>query len=437
MQACSNTETGFFRPLPVTEDSLVVFRYSGEGFVPAWLQARPLEDLSAITFLGQQVAEKYPVLESWNVGSPAKIQLDSLTTRAGPYHAARNIGLESVVPIIEGYKDYAAVGLAAALSDPGFWNHIDASVSYSPTTDLDAGERWHANLGVQHLGWELRFKHNGADFYDLFGPTKTSRKGNSLGIEYQRRLLRDRPRTMDLRVAVTGYNGLEQLPNAQNVMATAAELLAPRVELEYSNLRRTLGAVDDEKGLAWSLLYANNTTKKVAFNGIQGDFDFGLPLPLRHSSVWLRSAAGYSPGDREDPFANFYFGGFGNNWVDRHDEKRYRDPESFPGVELDEIGGTNFAKLLVEWNLPPVIFRRLGTTSLYATWLRPAVFGAAIVTNMDEPEARTKVANAGAQLDCRFTMLSRLSMTLSVGWAAAFEAERARRDEWMVSLKVL
>ena len=56
------------------------------------------------------------------------------------------------------------------------------------------------------------------------------------------------------------------------------------------------------------------------------------PLPLKHSSLWLRSSAGYVAGDdRDEPFANFYFGGFGNNWVDHREEKRYRESRTaFP-----------------------------------------------------------------------------------------------------------
>ena len=81
-------------------------------------------------------AEKYPVVESWNVGSPAKIRIDSLTQYAGPYRNLRSIGLESIYPIVEGYKNSGAMGLRATLSDPGFWNTIDLTVSYSPATEL-------------------------------------------------------------------------------------------------------------------------------------------------------------------------------------------------------------------------------------------------------------------------------------------------------------
>ena len=59
-----------------------------------------------------------------------------------------------------------------------------------------------------------------------------------------------------------------------------------------------------------------------------------------------------------EPFANFFFGGFGNNYVDHDDEKRYRETYAFPGAELNEIGGRNFLKSTVELNLPPLRFQR-------------------------------------------------------------------------------
>ena len=162
-----------------------------------------------------------------------------------------------------------------------------------------------------------------------------------------------------------------------------------------------------------------------------------MALPLVHSSIWLRSSAGYSPGDRDEPFANFYFGGFGNNWVDHREEKRYREWYSFPGVELNEIGGTNYAKSMFEWNLPPIRFRRVGTPGFYLTWARPALFASGIVTNMDERPARRVVSNVGAQVDFRLSMLSRLDLTLSLGYALAFEDGARARNEYMVSLKLL
>jgi len=60
-----------------------------------------------------------------------------------------------------------------------------------------------------------------------------------------------------------------------------------------------------------------------------------------------------------------------------------------------------------------------------------------IATNMDDPDRRHAVGTAGGQLDFRFTVLSNLSMTLSVGAGVAFEKGYGPRHEVMVSLKVL
>ncbi|MEO7158579.1 MAG: hypothetical protein ABI039_13505, partial [Vicinamibacterales bacterium] len=42
LEAVSNTDTGFFRPVPLGGDELLVFRYTGNGFVPTRIVATPL-----------------------------------------------------------------------------------------------------------------------------------------------------------------------------------------------------------------------------------------------------------------------------------------------------------------------------------------------------------------------------------------------------------
>ena len=160
-------------------------------------------------------------------------------------------------------------------------------------------------------------------------------------------------------------------------------------------------------------------------------------MPVGHASVWMRGAGGFSPSAREDPLANFFFGGFGNNWVDHRDEKRYRDVYSFPGADLNEIGGRNFVKAILELNLPPRRFRRAGTPSFHATWARPAVFVGALATNLDAGDVRRVAANVGAQVDFRFGLLSALEMTISTGAAVALEHGYDPRPEAMFSVKIL
>ncbi len=437
LQALSNAETGFFRPIPAGEGSLIVFRYTGEGFVPARIEARPLEDVSAVSFLGARLAEDHPVVQDWTLGSPAAIDFESLPRRSGNYGLLRHLRLESVYPVAQGYKDFAAAGLRANFSDPLQLNRAVLSASYTPDGDLPSQERLHLRAEYKRYDWSGRFKLNDADFYDLVGPTKTGRKGYQVGLGWEKTLVFDEPRRTGLKLDASFSGNLDRLPDYQNVPVDVNSLFSLEARLDHSDVRRSLGYVDDEKGRRASLVFEGDYVDGKAVPKLHGTFDLGFALPLGHSSVWLRNAAGYSTRSREEPFANFFFGGFGNNWVDRGEEKRYREYYSFPGAELNEIGGRNFVKTTAEWNLPPVRFRRVGSAGFYVTWARPALFASVLVTDLDDAGVRRTLTNLGGQVDFRFSVLSALDMTLSAGYAAAFEDGFRPRLEGMLSLKVL
>ena len=148
-------------------------------------------------------------------------------------------------------------------------------------------------------------------------------------------------------------------------------------------------------------------------------------------------APAFSSGDRDDPLANAYFGGFRNNYVDNGDPKRYREVLSMPGFEIDALNGKSFAKTMLEWNLPPLRFDNLGHPGFYASWLRPAVFGTALVTNLDAADERVDSYNVGLQFDMQLQVMHRLPMTLSFGYAHGFGGDGEGEDEFMLSFKVL
>jgi hypothetical protein len=436
--AClTNTETGYFRPIPIQGDSLLTaFRYTGEGFVPTRVDARPLEDVNAVTFYGAQIRREYPVLEEWKVGSPLSVPLDSLITYEGEYHAFRSMEIEGIYPIVEGYKDYAAVGLATKISDPISMNELELSVSYTPDSRLASDQRLHAQLDYSRYDWTVFAGYNAADFYDLFGPTKTSLKGYFGGVGWKKNLIYDQPRSLDLGIDFSYFGGLERVPDYQNIPTFFEELFASNLHLGYKNLRFSLGAVDYEKGITWSLNARGNRVRGDYFGQLRGALDIGVPL-FAHSSIWLRSAGGWSPGPTDETLANFYFGAFGNNYVDHLDVKRYRAWYAFPGIEINQVGGTNFGKLMLDWNLPPLRFRSAGKPSFYASWIRMSIFGTGLLTDMDLGSDATGLVNLGTQLDMRMTLLARLDLTLSFGYANAWLENNRRSDEWMISLKLL
>jgi hypothetical protein len=317
-----------------------VFRYTGQGFVPARIEARPLEDVSPVTLLGQQIVEKYPVLKEWVAGSPANVPIESMVTRKQPYSPLKSLGLESIYPVVEGYKDFAAYGVHVRFSDPVQLNGASITAAFTPNSNLADDERLHLQAEYQRYAWKASVRYNYADFYDLFGPTKTSLKGYSAGLGYLKTLVYDVPRQLDLSVDVTYYGGLDRLPEYQNVPTDFDNELATRARLRYSNVRRSLGGVDDEKGIQWDTVFAGDRVQGQSFPKLYADLDLGFALPLKHSSVWLRSSAGYSPGDPDQPFANFYFGGF-RNTASGEVGKLILRPTLDPHVRELNITGTN------------------------------------------------------------------------------------------------
>ena len=161
--------------------------------------------------------------------------------------------------------------------------------------------------------------------------------------------------------------------------------------------------------------------------GLVGQFDVGFALPLGHTSIWLRNAAGGSTGDRDDPLANFFFGGFGNNYVDNGEAKRYREVLSMPGFEIDAIGGRTFAKSMLELNLPPLRFEALGTPGFYVPWARSALFATALSTNFEDGDVRETVYNVGVQIDFQMHVMHRAADDAVVRLCARFRGRRPRR----------
>ncbi|MDI6767162.1 MAG: hypothetical protein QME52_10105 [Bacteroidota bacterium] len=433
----TNGETGFFRPVPILKDSLVCFRYSGKGFIPVMISNEPREDVSSISYLGYEISEKHTIVKSWSLPSPLTINLDSLTLFSGEYKGLSNIRLVSAYPIVEGYKEFAAVGARINLMDPLISHDINLSAAYTPNKFVPKNERFHLAFNYNHWGWKFSANYNRSDFYDLFGPTKTSRKGYSAGLQYNDFLINDNPRILDYTLGVTGWGGLHRLPDYQNVDASFDRYITGNFRMSYKYLQKSLGGIEAEEGIRGQIVMLDNYVKKNNFPRWYATADYGFLLPISHSSIWFRSFLGYSIGDRSEPFANFYFGGFGNNWVDYHSAKRYREYYTFPGLEINEIGGTNFGKLLIEWTLPPLRFRRLGFVNLYCNWLHPTVFSSIIGTNIDRKSGQQIFMNVGSQLDLKIVLFSRLESTLSVGYAFAREKNHKLTKELMVSLRIM
>ena len=235
--------------------------------------------------------------------------------------------------------------------------------------------------------------------------------------------------------SAAAYFGLETLPGAQNI-ESPSNIFSVEAGLKYKNLRSSLGAIDREKGFAWRAIVGSDFATSKVFPKISGGIDYGIPLPLGNSSVWLYAHAGKAWGNAASPLSSFYFGSFRNNYVDDRSEKRYREMESFPGFEIDEIAARRFARVTGEVNLPPIRFAEVGAPAFYLGYVRPAAFAGIMATQ--SPDGRNhRYADLGAQLDLAFTIALRLPMVLSVGAAGGWADGHYRKTEWLASLKIM
>lgn len=435
LEAVSNAETGYFRPVPRADGSLIVYEYAGDGFRPAVIQPAVRTDLGTIKFLGAEIASQHPVVKTWAAGAPTSVPFDDLVTERGKYNPREEMRLGAAYPVVEGYKGHAAFGYHAIFEDPLQFSQFTATATWSPDT-AENDEALHVDIAYRSLRWRARFWHNDADFYDLFGPTERARAGNALIVGRKQSFVYDPPRQLDFDAELAVYQGLDTLPAAQDVQTGFRNLASFSANLSYTDTTKSLGAVDHEKGWRWNLGTAVDYARDAAFPSVHAGIDFGRPLPIRNSSIWLYTAAGANGGPRGNPLGSSYFGAFRNNYVDDREVKRYREYDTFPGFDINEIDARTFARALGEWNAPPVRFRDVGSASLYLGSARSAVFAGALVA---EPAfgARRNLQTVGAQIDFNFTVALRLPMVLSLGYAYGFEDGEKSGEEALLSLKIM
>ena len=442
IEPVSNTDVGFFSPVAVNTNQLIVSRYTAQGFVPTLVDITPTKDMSAIRFLGEQVAEQHPEVRHWMQPPAASMAFEASVVRRGEYHPAKEMGLQSIIPTIERYKQTAVLGLAADFSDPMGFATLSLNGGYSPDHSLSSRERVHATADFHYGRWSIGAKWNAANFYDFFGPVRRSREGYSGYVNYERPMVYDPPMTVDFVANAAYYGNLDSLPNFQNVRSPSRNLAKVSIGFRAANLRSSPGAVDFETGNSWLVMAHGYGAQGKVTPSLQLEYHAGVPLPMEHSSLWLRTAAVISSGKLDSPLSNTYSGGFGNNYVDSRlysGAQRYRGSllSSMPGFEIDSLSGRTLGKVMLEWSLPPVRFENSGRPGLYAYWMRPEFFTSVVQTNPDNRSRRETAKNIGFQLDFSIMTMHRLPVVLSVGAAKGFGAGGRGKSEFMLSLLVL
>jgi hypothetical protein len=436
IEVISNTERGYFRPLPIGNDSIIAYSYTVNGMLPVIMKENYNANANSIKFLGMDVLENNPQLKQWNLPSISEINLDSIGVTESIYEPFTSQRLASIIPIVEGYKDFPSFGFRAKLIDKVFLSMTDFNISYSYNQLIPENERLHLYLKLNYWFWELTVAHNKTDFYDLFGPTKRSREGQFITIKYSDYIIQNRkPEQFEYSILGGAFFNLKSLPQYQNISTETDKLFHLAFNLKYNVLRKSLGAIEDEAGFDLNFDMTNDYVDQLNFFKVFANASYGFLMPWRNSSIWLRVHGGKSLGSDDNPFNYIYFGAFGNNYLDNNEVSRYRDKTSFPGVKINSIPGNTFAKGTFELNLTPIRFRKFGFLPFYATYARVSLFAMALATADKDLKSLNEFYNLGAQVDFEISTFYLLKTYLSFGYARAFSGFSKPNDEFMISLK--
>ena len=402
---------------------MLAFDYAGQGLVPGFIDAQPREDLAAITFLGAQIAEQHPIVKDWNVGSPARVDLEKTTVSKGDYDPVRELGKQALYPMVQGFQDGGAVGMHGGWSDPLGLDRIGVDLAYSPDDSLPQYERMHfdALLGAPQLAPRLQAQRR-----RFLRPVRADQDQRA------RQLMAARLQEgADLRRAAHARSGHVDQNLQRTRHGTRRSRTSPRRATSWSPPSRGSNTVTS------SIRSATSTTKK-AYAGtstptVNRENGNTIPLDLRRLRLRLTVPV------RSFLAVAAQLGRLGARQRERSLSRTSTsarsattgsmtarssataDYSSFPGFDIDELNGRNFLHSMLEWNLPPVRFCRIGSPGeLPELGAAGSVRRRAVDQSERLVDCRARNNDVGFQVDFQFMVMHDQEMTFSIGSAYGF-----------------
>ena len=366
------------------------------------------------------------------------------------YNVFKEMKFAGAYPIISGFTDAKAwnhmtpvIGYRFNVNDPVGLSSMKLTLGLSPWSNNDWKNKFHIDFDWKYYFWSLKAAWNHMDFYDLFGPTRKSRKGFVVQLAYDYTNTLITPYDNSWGFSVAAYGDMDALPLYQEIEVQGVRSMqTASIYRKWSKTRTSLGGVMKEQGYQLGIEGYGYLAGGRFYPSIEATGDFGTLLPIdRNTSFWLRTAAGHNFGDEESVFGTTYFGGFRNNYVDNRNAFQYRTSLAMPGAAIDAIPAHSFAKATAELNLRPIRLNNFGALFCYPTWIQCSLFGTGLSTW--NPNASHKMYySTGIQLTTELVFLNYLKTTLSIGYGhlfapAGFDSGRRGNNEFMISLKLL
>lgn len=455
MEMLSNTARGLFAPLQIAPDTLLALQFERDGMRPVTFPIRVVNNAGMVYYLGMQAFDHDPGrLDSLNILQQPlpPIAFGEVFDSIKPYKPLKEMRFSGAYPALAGFVDRDAfnsvtpvAGYSLQFQDPVGLSRMKAFVGVSPWSRNPWANRVHADLQWDYRLWHASASWNHSDFYDLFGPTQTSRKGYGFSVGYGRSNRLMAPLKKEWGADLAAYGLMDALPIAQNVLigSECRSIQGASFYYHLSKTRRSLGGVVNEQG--WELGTDNNIYLAAGhlYPTFTATANGGLLVPfVRNTSIWLRNTAGTTLSSQDEAFAYSYFGGFQSNWVDCSAPYRVSglyNYSALPGAQIDQIRARSFVRSQLSLDLRPIRFNDFGFLFLYPTATRLSLFAGTLLTS--EPGRQAAYCDLGAELSTEVVLFNYMRTTWSIGYAyiqgsaASFLGQP--QHEWMFSLKLL
>lgn len=434
--ALTNCITGLFKPIEISSDSLFVFEFTTDGFIPEMIANKPAQYLPAINYYGQKIVDQNPKIYNWTLKNAAEIVDESKFTNERSYSGLANLHLHSFVPVISGFQNQLVVGIFSHISDPLLLHDFTVEMGVSPFNEIPSYPFFHLQIKYSYLQRvSLEYAYNGPDFFDIFNSRKRGMIGSRFKLGYSYYWLYGQPHSIKQETSFSFFRDVEYI-NDNLTRVSEPDFGVLVTNITSKNLRRTIGSSDWENGNQISLtltLYATQFENiQALLNGYLEYDQYALWL-AEHNVIHFSAAGGYLKDNVNAIQGRFYFGGFGNRAVDNGLVRQFRKVFRYPGIPIYSMMTTKFFKLMFENAFPPIRVSGWEIADQFINHFDFSLYSQPLITNAEQGNYWI---NLGAQMDIKLKHWSNLESTLSTGIAKAW-SEKMTGWEWFLSIKLL
>ena len=355
--------------------------------------------MSAIEFLGKRSRTSTRSCKSWSAGSPGAFDYIK-TSRPGVYQRRGDLRLESLYPIVAGYKDSEALGLHPRTAIPSASARSSIAASYIPTTRCLEGRAPLTSASSTSLAGIPGSTGMPTTSTTCSGPPRRA-AGATRG-SWNDRLVYDNPRFGEIESTAESLLGRSRhaagLPEhpvshreAHHRVDRARATTSTQVDRRRRRREGDAGSRSSTPTAPTDVSPASSPLRPRVPAAARPLVDLAAKRRRPRPATWTtRSRISSSAASATTTSTT-------------QDQKRYREMLTFPGSRSTRsAAGTSSSR----WSSGT--YRRCASqrrqAALYMNWLRPALFAGGALTNSRTGPSRD-VYNVGVQFDLQVQVM--------------------------------